>query len=218
MKMPIFAKAGAILPLEVYDAENRLGKKAELELLVFAGADNCFTMYEDAGDTDAYKTGVWVKTRLNLQWSQNPVVTICAAEGDLMLIPEKRTWTVKLRGIQKPKKVLVSSREATYPYDEDCATVTVVVADVAVEETVQITFCGEQKLLYRNSGARNRIEEVLLHAQMAYNKKLAIWDRLHKENNDMFRACDEPEHAAVLGFMDEMLKLEADGAMDQEHG
>ncbi len=217
-QMPIFAKAGAILPLEVYDADNRLGKKAELELLVFAGADNCFTMYEDAGDTDAYKTGAWVKTRLNLQWSQNPVVTICAAEGDLMLIPEKRTWTVKLRGIQKPKKVLVSSREATYTYDEDCATVTVVVADVAVEETVQITFCGEQELLYRNSGARNRIEEVLLHAQMAYNKKLAIWDRLHKENNDMFRACDEPEHAAVLGFMDEMLKLEADGAMDQEHG
>ncbi|WP_435892018.1 hypothetical protein, partial [Klebsiella pneumoniae] len=50
-QMPVFAKAGAIVPLAVYpEGENRLYNAEEMRVLVFPGADNSFMLYEDAGE------------------------------------------------------------------------------------------------------------------------------------------------------------------------
>ena len=59
---PIFAKAGAIVPMEKFEGGNSLGRKSDMELYVFAGADNTFTMYEDEGEYSRFENGVWAKT------------------------------------------------------------------------------------------------------------------------------------------------------------
>lgn len=214
-QMPIFAKAGAIVPMETYSGDNKPGRKVDMELFVFAGADNSFTLYEDAGDYSDYKSGAFVKTQIDLKWSKNATVRICATKGDTSLIPRKRNWTVKFRGIKKPEtvQVIVSGKmqEVAFEYDEACATATVVLNDITVQSHVEIIFTCEDNLLYGNSGARKRILDMLIHAQMAYHTKTVIWEHLHKKSKGMFMVCGEPEHQAVLGFIEEMLMLESSG-------
>lgn len=61
-QMPIFAKAGAIVPMQKYMGDNKLGHSKDMELFVFAGADNRFAMYEDVGDYSNYQNGAFVET------------------------------------------------------------------------------------------------------------------------------------------------------------
>ena len=41
---------------------------AQLELHVFPGADNRFVLYEDDGETLAYRQGRFAQTPMELQW------------------------------------------------------------------------------------------------------------------------------------------------------
>jgi alpha-D-xyloside xylohydrolase len=56
-RIPIFAKAGTILPLggDVQYADQ--DPQGPVELRVYAGADGTFTLYDDAGDSYAYERG-----------------------------------------------------------------------------------------------------------------------------------------------------------------
>ena len=50
--MPVFAKAGAIVPMNVLRPhDNKLLKSDSMEIFVFPGASNSFKIYEDDGDS-----------------------------------------------------------------------------------------------------------------------------------------------------------------------
>lgn len=53
-EMPVFVKAGSVLPLNERDVESSK-EKSPLEVLVYPGADGSFTYYDDDGETDRYK-------------------------------------------------------------------------------------------------------------------------------------------------------------------
>lgn len=178
---PIFAKAGAIVPMEGFEGGNSLGRKTNMELYVFAGADNTFTMYED--------------------------------EGDRSLLPEKRNWTVKLRGFKRPQCVKISTNgiesEAEFGYDEEHATVTVAVNGIGTDSDVKIICIGNNGLLYDNSFTRQRIFNIILHSQIGYPTKMKIWEYLKRPvHNRLFMTCTEPEQQVLLRAVEEMLGLE----------
>ena len=63
----VLCKAGAIIPMQAHVAhDNRLGGAKKMEILVFPGADNEFTLYEDAGDGNEYRNGASVTTTKRL--------------------------------------------------------------------------------------------------------------------------------------------------------
>lgn len=65
--MPLYVKAGAILPmgpLMQYAGEK---KPAELEIRIYPGADGSFTLYEDENDSYNYEKGVFAT--IPLQWN-----------------------------------------------------------------------------------------------------------------------------------------------------
>ena len=85
-------------------------------------------------------------------------------------------------------------------YDETCATATILLEDIPVSADVEIVLSGEGSLLYDNRGAKKRIQDMLLHAQMAYNTKNAIWEHLDEvKQRGIYSTCGEPEHEAALG-------------------
>ena len=50
--MPVFAKAGAVIPMtEEIDAVSTCGNPSSLTLKVYAGADGSFSLYEDDNET-----------------------------------------------------------------------------------------------------------------------------------------------------------------------
>lgn len=210
---PVFAKPGAIVPMEKFEGGNSLGRKEDMELYAFAGADNTFTMYEDEGEYSRFEDGVWAKTDFEFKWGSNAELRICAAVGDGTILPEKRNWTVKFRGFKRPECVKISvngnESKADFEYDEEHATVTVAVNGIRTDTDVKIICMGNDGLLYDNSFARKRIFNIILHSQIGYPMKMRIWEYLKRPvHNRLFAVCTEPEQQVLLRTIEEMLDLE----------
>ena len=67
--MPIFVRAGSILPMtEVMQYVNEI-PQAPYQIRIYRGKDSSFTIYEDAGDTYDYEQGKFVL--INLSWVES---------------------------------------------------------------------------------------------------------------------------------------------------
>ena len=103
LRLPMFARAGAIVPLAYVDDQtwNVLGKRGdgtrhdELRVRVFTGgaAPSRFTVYEDDGETVAYRKGQVRATDVELAGT---TVVIGAARGDYAGAPAKRDAVVEV--------------------------------------------------------------------------------------------------------------------------
>lgn len=169
--IPALAKAGAIVPLAQYQKhDNRLTNSENMEVVVFPGADNTFTLYEDAGEYSDYQNGAFVKTDMTLKWGENAVFTIHPAKGDLSLIPKRRSWTVSLRGFHKDAAVQANIPGASIARMQDTNT-TCVTVTVENTETVVITVSGEQ-LMHDNGDVMERCRDVVLFSQISNKDRL----------------------------------------------
>jgi alpha-D-xyloside xylohydrolase len=92
-RVPMFVRAGSILPLgpEV----QYVGEKAwdDLELRIYPGADGMFTLYEDEGDNYNYEKGQF--TTILMQWSdKHQRLTIGERKGSYPGMLQQRRFTV----------------------------------------------------------------------------------------------------------------------------
>lgn len=182
--IPVLAKAGAIVPMAQYAAhDNRLLNAENMNVAVFPGANNSFTLYEDAGDYSDYQNGAFAKTNLDLQWGSEAVFTIHPAEGDLTLIPGKRNWKISLRGFHKDAAVSVNVAGAQVErIDKTNTTEVCVTADVT--DTVIIRITGE-KLIHDNAEAMDRCRDIILFSQISDKDQMLntilSYDTIHKQ-------------------------------------
>ena len=106
--IPVFAKAGAIVPLGPDVDWGGIGNPEKLVLHIFPGADNRFELFEDDGETTAYLRGAYAITSLNLQWKDNQIAfQVEAVQGDVSLIPPLREYTLVFHSIIPPEQVSV---------------------------------------------------------------------------------------------------------------
>ena len=94
--IPVYAKAGAIVPLAPKVDWGGIENPKELDLHIFPGADNVFELYEDDGETTDYQRGKYAITTFTLKKN---TFTIQPASGDTSLIPAQRAYRIHLRGI-----------------------------------------------------------------------------------------------------------------------
>jgi len=214
-QMPVFAKSGAIVPLAEYEKqENRLLNSADMQVLVFPGADNSFVLYEDAGEGNEYATGANVQTKMQLVWSENPVFTIHAAQGMTALIPEKRNWKIGLRGFHRDIRVTVTAdgKPVDVETKREGNTLWIAVsAPVSAEVAVQIT--GET-LLHDNCDYLDEIKTRIQRAQCPYLEKARLWDAITAHdtlNQKILTICRATDmHNELRGAVWEMLELTQD--------
>lgn len=216
-KAPVFCKAGAIVPMDTYAHDNKLINRDELEILVFPGADNNFSMYEDEGDYSRYSDGHFATTKMELSWGNEVKFTINPAVGDLSLIPKKRTWHIKFRGFMNDlilaAKVGNNSIPVLCEYDKETNTTNVTVA-ADITERVEITINGKNGIINDNHDINDRIFDILLHAQVEYSLKLKVWEAINEEYNNYERLiCDttfamgEKSCQSLLGAVVELLSI-----------
>jgi alpha-glucosidase (family GH31 glycosyl hydrolase) len=106
--IPVFARAGAIVPLAPETSEFGAPNPETLRLIVFPGADNNFELYEDDGSTLAYQDGHFTLTPFILQWSQNNLeFTIGQVQGDHSVCPPERTYQLYFRCLANPDQIEV---------------------------------------------------------------------------------------------------------------
>ena len=180
-EMPVFMKAGAIIPMQKHIPQSRkLGCAEDMEVYVAPGADGNFYLYEDNGLDLSYQSGGYCTTKMALDWSQNRAVfTISPAEGDVTLIPQKRNWTVHFRGFRGDCVFFMDGKMVDAAYDEDTHTYSVSVADVLAGEGTSISIAHDACLIYNNSDCRQRMIDYLTRAQISLREKekmLSIFD------------------------------------------
>ncbi len=119
--IPVFARAGAIVPL-AGDGECVAGSDgaptgdgapltsdalpSALVVHAFPGADNCFDLYEDDGTSSAYLSGARAVTPIR-QYSTTAGLHLCIgpAVGDCRVLPAARAWTIVLRAVEPVAQV-----------------------------------------------------------------------------------------------------------------
>jgi alpha-glucosidase (family GH31 glycosyl hydrolase) len=116
--IPVFAKAGAIVPLAPKVGWGGVENPTELDIHIFMRADNTFDLYEDDGETTDYERGKYAITRFSLQGNK---FIIHPATGDLNVIPSSRTYRIHIHGVDdKPFSLspfhLTSTRSRTIEF------------------------------------------------------------------------------------------------------
>jgi len=105
-RLPLFARAGAILPKAHIDEQtmNILGQRTDGSLIqdlsveVFSSPNaTVFTLYEDDGVTESYRQGSFAQTRISqTQSSDKAEVIITATQGSYSGAPTKRANQIEL--------------------------------------------------------------------------------------------------------------------------
>lgn len=107
--IPIFARAGGIIPLAPDESWGGIENPVEMTVVMFPGADGHFELYEDDGDLQAYLDGHYCTTEIVQAWAGSKLaLTIEPATGDHSLIPPSRSYTLIWRGLCQPDEVEVS--------------------------------------------------------------------------------------------------------------
>lgn len=216
---PVFAKAGAIVPMMVQPPhEHRCMPAGHMEVLVFPGESNNFTLYEDEGEGFAYENGAFVKTRFTLDWQpQRSVFTIHSAEGDISVIPQKRQYTIRLRGFHRDTAATVRVNGETVisstNYDKLTNTLTVEI-DAAVTDEVCVELTADA-LMHDNADWRERCRQILKLANVFVGDKQKAMDILQRENMlaheyVMTLMAQLPEEYVTILALREMLTLTED--------
>ncbi|WP_461451433.1 glycoside hydrolase family 31 protein [Mucilaginibacter sp.] len=107
-KLPVFVKAGAIIPMYPamnYDAEKRADS---LTLDIYPYKKSTFNLYEDDGITRDYRKGAFAKTLIEVQAGNGVQVNIHAAVGDYKGKYTKRIYLVDIHQNLAPKTVMVN--------------------------------------------------------------------------------------------------------------
>ena len=181
---PVFAKAGAIVPMQNTHA---LEAGADLEVLIFPGANGQFALYEDAGEGSAFENGEFTKTEMTLDWSEIPVFTVKPAEGVLSLLPETRNYNFVFRGFHAniSVKAFVDGNEVACKCTYDADTLSVVV-NLSADVTSEIKFVISGNFLITDNGdITARITGILQKAQLHTNLKIVIMNIVNNYNLPM---------------------------------
>lgn len=162
--MPVFVKAGGIVPQDGGEVANRVDNPACLRLEVFPGADGAFTLYEDDGRTMACEEGHAARTAIRFTWGDTPTLTIAAPQGDASVIPADRRYVAAFRAIT-PAQVAVEGAEGWKAWYAD-GTQYVEAPMAAGDVTIRLHGARQSRFDYVAA-----INELLLQAQCENNFK-----------------------------------------------
>lgn len=137
----ILAKAGAIIPMTSEPDDNMLENPEVLEILIFPGENNVYTLYEDAGDGFEYEKGAFFKTEISLKWEEDKVQLMIRPEGGVSVVPQKRQYVLKFRGVADVG-LCSASEDMTCYYDSEKRTVVVTTEFLEIGREVCITLPG----------------------------------------------------------------------------
>ncbi len=105
---PVFAHAGSIIPMSNKSDRNNIGLPTDMEIQIFPGTSNMYTLYEDDGITALYKEGYFLKTSIDYNYLRsNYTVIIRSVEGKSGIAPERRNYKLVFRNTKMADNVKV---------------------------------------------------------------------------------------------------------------
>ncbi len=92
-KIPLFVKAGSIIPMGPFVHYATEHPEGPIELRIYAGANASFTLYEDENDNYNYERGVY--STIDLSWNESTrSLTIGARHGSFPGMQKERSFNI----------------------------------------------------------------------------------------------------------------------------
>jgi alpha-glucosidase (family GH31 glycosyl hydrolase) len=109
-RIPVFARAGSIVPRQPYTSQVGRGQAEKLTLDVYGGADGKFTLYEDKGEGFGYVQKQFARTQL--RWTEGPnqaQLSIGRARGKFKGLPATRGYELRIGNVRRPKRIVLAA-------------------------------------------------------------------------------------------------------------
>jgi alpha-D-xyloside xylohydrolase len=116
-RMPLFVRAGSIVPVGPAIQHTSEGQGAPVTLNVYTGADGSFTLYDDDGVSRQYLNGAYA--RIPIAWDEAAgTLTIGPREGSYPGMAERRTFHLRWMRPGRARALdLDAAPDATIEYD-----------------------------------------------------------------------------------------------------
>lgn len=207
--IPVLAKEGAIIPLtDLTEYTNSVENPKELAVKIVPGKKNAFILMEDTGDTCEDKEENWAQTKL--EWINENEFIIHPANGNLDVIPKRRTWKMEFYGIADVDNLEVTvggkAIETERIYDEKRHICQVNIPETEVTEQITISF--SKGYLLRENNKPEEIFALLYQAKIEYEVKEKIYaymkeGKTSSEVLGIIQAMHLPD--SVYGMLSEVL-------------
>jgi len=184
-EIPIYAKAGAIIPITSDYHNSHLSNPKSIQLLVFPGNDNQFILYEDDGTSQKYKSGKNAQTEINLVSSKKSVtLEINPTQGDLSNIPKNREFEIIVKGIHKPKTILIkidaTEKEINWTFDKKTRTLSIESIAIKPNQKVHCQINHVKELINQEPRIEERLYSFLRAMQIPHNLKSDLYKNRDK--------------------------------------
>lgn len=146
-RIPVFARAGGILPLRPRLADTGQGPVDPLELRVYAGDDGSLALYEDAGEGLGYRDGAYAVTPVAyVDRADGGRFVVEGADGRYPGMPGRRGYEVRFVDVDRPASVSVTgpAHGTSWTYDETERVLTVRVGRRPVDQRTRVSFREER--------------------------------------------------------------------------
>lgn len=207
--IPVLAKEGAIIPLtDLTEYTNSVENPKELAVKIVPGKKNAFILMEDTGDTCEDKEENWAQTKL--EWINENEFIIHPANGNLDVIPKRRTWKMEFYGIADVDNLEVTvggkAIETERIYDEKRHICQVNIPETEVTEQITISF--SKGYLLRENNKPAELFALLYQAKIEYEVKEKIYaymkeGKTSSEVLGIIQAMHLPD--SVYGMLSEVL-------------
>mgnify|MGYP004614975931 FL=1 len=125
-KLPLFVKAGAIVPMNRPNNNIHEVNTAERIFDIWPAGHSEFTLYDDDGNTEAYMRGEHATTKVTseLDAKGNLAITICPTEGNYDGMVKEKSTLVRINTTARPKSVraIIGKKKVTLTEGEGANT------------------------------------------------------------------------------------------------
>ena len=169
--IPVFAKEGAIIPMSKDDVNNDWTNPKDMVIRIFSGKGD-FTLYEDGGETNAYKQGNFAQTRLAVRELGGELTfTAYPARGDISTLPEKRSYTLIFENASDAGKisVLIDGKKANATMKSIDSKLHIELSGVSPLSEIQVVLSDVR--LRENRDKKEQIIELVTKYQMKVSLK-----------------------------------------------
>ena len=144
-RMPVFVKAGSIIPMAPPMDYSDQKPVDPLTLDVYAGKAAEFRLYEDDGISLDYRKGAFAWTIFRFKPGEPSVLTIGPSPPKFKGQLTKRAYIIRLHGLLKPASVTLNGEKLDWTWDAKSRTTTLRLGPVATDQ--------ETKLLIKGAGS-----------------------------------------------------------------
>ncbi|HIU57321.1 MAG TPA: DUF5110 domain-containing protein [Candidatus Ornithomonoglobus merdipullorum] len=177
--MPVFAKAGAIVPMAEADG-NDIGNPKTMRIAVFPGADGSFCLYEDDGGDMGYLDGICARTLIEYRHGPRPELTLHKAEGDDSVKVKDRSYIIELRSIRDTDDISVKVNGAEYGFMKEYRDRNLYISFEDADSDIVISF-GDLRIA--GSKAEDEVFKLLLKARCDNKVKPYAYSLITSERN-----------------------------------